>query len=351
MRKHGILTICTVGMLSMLLIAGKTYAAPAEEAGAIRVSPAITNLQLKTTQTNATVTALITNLTDTSIAVALSSKDFGALNETGTVGLYSNSYNPSTNPHSLQGVVSFPSGTIALSPHQTQKVKIDLDDLDSLAVGGHFGAVLFTPESPAADDSKPNVSIRSSVASLIFLTTATGGTSSLQLLSFHTGTVAFSLPSLNYVGFHNSGNTQAAVTGQITLYGPSGAIVSTAVVNPGSGLVLPGTSRVFPVALSLNHALFAMPGRYRLRLQYRAGVQRSLVTINDGFFYVNLAVIGPCILLVALLIYVVRKWGKRAIRSAVRLARKLVRLFRRKKPVPVPVVERPKKRRPPLIQG
>lgn len=346
MRKYG-LTLSLVIGVGMLLVSGGANAVP-ESNDAIRVSPAISNVQLQQSQMSTSVTALVTNLTDVSLAVALSPKDFGALNETGAVGFYGSGYDPGTNPHSLQSVMSFPEQTVYLAPHATQKVDIDLTNLGSLAAGGHFGAVLFTPESPVANNSRTNVDIHSSVASLVFLATANGGTQSLQLLTFQVPGISFSLPSLTYVGFHNSGNTQSSVDGQLTLFGPNGKIVSTAVINPGSGLVLPGTSRVFPVTLPLPHKFFAMPGTYRMRLQYQDS-QTGLTTVYASFFYINVVVLGSIVLLVIIAIYIVKKHRKTVLKTCYRVAWKLSRVLKKGAPPAAPTP--PKKRKPPLIQG
>jgi hypothetical protein len=352
MRRYAVSTLCALMLLGALFIVPTGASAEGTANNAIRVSPVITDVRLKPDQTQASVSAMVTNLTAGPLSIALNSRDFGALNESGTVGFYGNNYHPATNPHSLQNVMSFFPSTVYLAPHGSQTVKITLSNLGSLAAGGHFGAALFTPGSPLATNSGPRVSIRSSLASLIFLVTANGGTENLQLLPFHIGPVSFGLPSLTYIGFHNSGNTQATVRGQITLYGPDNNIVSTAVINPGSGLVLPGTSRVFNISLPLPNTELARPGIYRLKLLYRDDAQTNFMTANYHFYYINLYIFIPVVAIIILVIYLGKWHGRRTLRVGKHAARRSVHVAKKlKRKPPAPVSEPPKKRKPRRVQG
>jgi hypothetical protein len=315
----------------------------------IGISPALSNIQLSPGQTTISVAAKITNLTSTPLSISLRARDFGALNESGTAGFYGSGYNPSTNPHALQNVMSFSPSTVFLLAHDSQTVAVNLKNLNTLAAGGHFGAALFTPGSAVAVPTNTNVAIRSSLASLIFLTTATGGTQHVTLLPFHIAPIRFSLPSTTYVGFHNSGNTQSAPQGQLTLYGPSGRIVSTEVLNPGSGLVLPSSSRVLPVMLPLPSGLFTMPGSYRMELQYRDGLQSTFTIVNQHFYYLNPVILALVLLVCIILLYL---WGKGyiSVQNTIWNLRRILRHIKKRKkqePETPPKAKRP----PPLIQG
>jgi len=333
--------------IAALVTSGTAVATPVAT-NTIRVSPALTNIQLSPGETSTTVMATVRNMTASQVVVRLSARDFtGQANYPGAISFYGAGYNPTSNPHSLQNVVSFQSPIIVLAPHASQQVPIILSGLSQLAPGGHYGAALFNPETTSETNGTSRVSINSSVASLIFLTTATGGSQNVSLRPFSFGSLFFGLPSNVNLVFQNNGNTQAAPEGQLTLYGPDGSITSTVVLNAGSGLILPGMSRLFQVILPLHDAGLAAPGRYRLELRYRPTPQSGFVTVNKSFYLINLSVIIPALLLIALLAWVCRWYLGDIIRIVRLIAMRIIRLFR-KRPPPTPP-EKPKKSK--LVQG
>ena len=327
----------------------RTTAATPASTNAIRVSPALSNIQLSAGETSATVATTITNLTNAPLAITIAARDFGASPvSSSSIQLFGKGYDPATNTHGLQTAVSFTNQQVTLAPHETQKIPVTLNSVDKLAPGGHYGAVLFSPAPAAAKGAHTKVAIHSAVASLIFLKTASGGTQTLKLVPFSVSPLKFSLPGTNYIAFKDTGNTQSAPQGQLTLYGPTGSIVSTEVINPGSGLVLPGTSRLFTTPLPLSHPLLARPGVYRLELQYRDTTQNKFTVVNKRFFYINLYMLLAFIALCMLAFYLVKRFASKLIRGVRKLFGWLKRLFR--KPPPPPPAEKPKKPRP-LIQG
>jgi len=346
---------CTI-IMSLYSITGTAQAAQAQGNNTLRVSPALSNVQLTPGETSTTVAVMVSNLTTAPLVVGMSARDFGASpTNASTVNFYGTGYNPATNPHGLQNSVSFASPSVTIGPNSSEKVMITLNNIAHLAPGGHYGAILFSPESLAASSGGVKVAIRSAVASLLFLNTATGGTQALGLLPLSVGTLHFSLPSTSNIVLKNDGNTQSAPIGQLSLYGPSGSLVSTTVLNPGSGLVLPGSSTLFTVMLPLLHTRFARPGKYRLELQYRDSAQANFTVVNKEFFLINLWVIIPFILLCLLLAYLARRHGGKlpnALRWLVQGVKHVVQWVRRrfvKKQPPPP--EPPKPKRPKLIQG
>jgi hypothetical protein len=294
---------------------------PAESNNAIRVSPALSNIQLSAGETNTTIVAMVTNQTTSPLVVDITGRDFGAFTaKAGAISFYGKGYNPNTNPHGLQTALTFGSSKITLPAKTTQKVSISLDNVNKLAAGGHYGAVLFSPETLAASLSGTKISVQSAVASLIFLKTASGGTQTLKLLPFSESAVRFNLPNTGYVVLNDAGNSQTAPQGQLTLYGPSGAIISTSVINPGSGLILPGTSRLFTIPLPFGNMRFARPGIYRMELQYRDSSQQKFTVINRSFYYVNIVIFIPVVILFIGVIYFFRWRGKHLVHTSRRAA-------------------------------
>ena len=350
--RSGISAVISLTCLGMALsLPGTALADNQISDDAIRVTPILSNVTLSNGQTSTTINATVTNLTSAPLHIALSSRDFSAsATHAGAIQLFTAGYNPNTNPHSLQSAISFASPVILLGPKQTQKVHIELSNLSQLAAGGHYGAILFSPEPTPSTGSGTSVSIGSSVASLIFLTTASGGTDTLGLTSFSTDLIHFALPSAFYLAFQDTGNTQTSPQGQLTLYGPSGSLVSTTVINPGEGLVLPNTIRLFTIQLPLAGLRFARPGIYRLELQYRSRTGTTFTVVNKRFLYINFVVVVPLLLLCALLIFALIRYGSDIVDGLKWLCKHIGRLFKKKQAPPPAPPEKPKKP-PRLIQG
>jgi hypothetical protein len=302
-------------------------------------------------ETSTTIMARVTNLTSITLTVHAEARDFGASPASASdISFYGNTYNPNTNPHTLQTTVSFGNPEITLAPRTSQNVAITLNNVDKLAPGGHYGAVLFSPQQAAGTSSNPKVSIHSAVATLIFLSTASGGTQTLQLLPLTGSSFRFSVPAISYIALKDVGNTQSAPIGQLTLYGPNGSVVSTNVINPGSGLILPDATRLFDVELPGVHSWLTLPGRYQLKLQYRDSTQKNFTVVKQSFIYINLRLVVSVLVFLGLSIFVLRKYGKRLIRLIKRLIMWCFRRVIKKKKQPP--VEPPKPKRPrPLIQG
>lgn len=296
--------------LAYLLLPTSAASASAVSNNALQVSPSIVQIQLQPGQQTASYVAKLTNLTGDPLYISLSSRDFGALNESGNVSFYGKGYNPSTNPHGLQRSVSFSNGGVIVSPNSSQLVTVQINNVNKLAAGGHFGAALFSPSSVFGATNKSQISLHSSVASLIFLTTASGGTQNLQLLPFKVGSIRFSMPSTNYIVFKNSGNTQATPRGQLTLFNPRGQIMATQVINPGSGLILPGGSRLFQTNLPVKVSKYTFPGVYKLELQYKEANNAVFMTQTSSFLYLSWWEVIPglviLVLAVVLLVLIAR---------------------------------------------
>jgi hypothetical protein len=322
--------IASAYLLACILIPDIGVAAT-QSNNAIKVSPALSNIQLSANENDAKIETTVTNLTNVPLAVNVSSRDFTASNAAaGKISFYGTGYTSATNPHSLQNTITFATKQLNLVPHASQKVAVTLNGLSKLAPGGHYGAVLFTPAVSAARGGR-RVMLQSSVASLIFLKTASGGTQNLQLETFTIGSVRFTSPSSSTIAFNNTGNTQTSPQGQLTLYGPGNNIISTTVLNPGSGLVLPGTSRPYTVALPLPNMRFAVPGYYHLDVQYLSDSQTQFSEVSKRYLFINPYIVIPFIALCLLLIFVIRKFGRKFAHASLRGSRHVARQIKKRK--------------------
>ena len=215
------------------------------------------------------------------------------------------------------------------------RVVLVIRHADQLATGGHYGGALFTPRSLATAQSAGQVGLHSSVAALVFLTTASGGTQSISLQHFSQAGLHFSLPSSTNVVLTNSGNTQVVPRGVISLHGPGSRLVSTTILNDDSAMILPG-----------DHAYSAWPypfgttrSRCRastgLQLRYRDDTASMFTTINKQFVYINPFTALVFAITIAVLSYALKVYAKRWLR----LAR---HIFRRPPPPPAHKPKRPR---------
>lgn len=308
----------------------------------LRVTPAITQLAIQPSQKTVDLAYTLTNQTNQPLSIALSARDFGALSQNGSISFYSGSYNSSSNPHGIQAYVSFPSPNITIAPHASEQVSANIQNVSKLAPGGHYGAILFSPQGVFTNSNKDRVNLETSVAGIVFVTTASGGTMGVKATASHLGSVRFSLPSSQYVVFSDTGNTQTVPQGQLTLYGLSGQVLGTADINTASGLVLPGSSRIFTVTFPASKKWFALPGVYHMKLMYKDSTDASFKTINQSFIYINWLVTALCAVAIIIIVIVVR-------RLIIPLLKKLYSYVKKKRTPPAPP-EKPK-RPPRLIQG
>ena len=295
---------------------------PISPSNALRITPSISQIQLAPNQPSASLNMTVTNLTDSQLVVGLGARDFGAQGQTGSISFFGNGYNPATNPHGLQQSIQFNASQIVLPAEGSQVVPVTIAHTASLAAGGHYGAILFSPLPLGTVLHKTTrIGIRSSVAALLFVTTGSGGIQSVALHLPHISPFRLSLPATVYPVFSNTGNTQTTPRGQVTLYGPGSRLLSRTIINTASGLILPGSSRLFVVSLSSSHSAWTHPGIYTLQLQYRGSADSSFLTIDKQFFYVS-----PIYLLVACAVLALLVYGllhtRRGLRRIVLLLKK-----------------------------
>jgi hypothetical protein len=311
----------TLMALIVLAQPNTASAATSSPGNSVRVMSAISQVQLSPGQANASISEAVTNLTNGPLAIQLNARDFGALNQAGAISFYGPAYVPAHNPHGLQQAIAFSSPTFLLSPHQTKQITVSVQHTNTLAAGGHYGAILFSPQSIALAKSggASHVNIQSSVASLVFLVTASGGTQHVTLSPLRVSPLSLDLPTTTNVVLNNTGNTQTTPRGQLTLFGPGSHILSTLVMNNASGMILPGASRLFELSLPLQGHRFAMPGFYRLELQYRADNATTFQVVNKRILYLNPDIVLPAIVIIIAAIYVVQRYGRVLLHAALQL--------------------------------
>ena len=297
-----------IGLLGTSLVSAQPTSNSTPSNG-IRVTPAIMQVQLQPKQNSLNLNYSITNLTNQPLAISLGARDFGAFSQNGSITLFGSGYNPKTNPHGIQTNVTFPASRVVIPANETQQVTVTIQNATKLAPGGHYGAVLFSPQSPLATAGNTNnhVSLNTSVGGLIFLTTAYGGTYGISASMSHLSRIMFNLPSSTYLVFDNTGNTQTIPQGQLTLYGPRSEVLGTQVVNTSSGLILSGGSRIFQVQLPMQDKWYTLPGIYHLKLEYKDSKDADFKTLNQTFLYINWKMVLLILAAFVLIVYFFNK--------------------------------------------
>ena len=278
----------TLGLLlvaSLCMVIGHAVRVSADQStGGITISPYIEQLSLSKNQTTASYTITVTNNSDSLELIHLKTVDFTNLNEHGEIGFLTPTQTK-RDPYSLVNNVSFAYPELAIGPHQTNTVPIQIINAEKLASGGHFGAILFSINNPEAG-SGTSVTVNQDSASLLFLSTTGAGTQALSLATPLINNFYASLPTTVNAVFTNTGNTQTIPYGLAQLTNDKGDVVAQGQLNTNSSLILPESKRLFMIYLrpTTNHL---PPGKYHLAFKYRTDNQAGFTVYQQTFLMVN----------------------------------------------------------------
>jgi hypothetical protein len=255
------------------------------------VSPAVEQLNVVAGQEQLVFNAEITNDSRNAVTIAVRMDDFTALNTSGNVSFLNNSTGQATQ-HGLAHWMDVQASLFNLAPGASQVVPVTINNIATMAAGGHYGAVIFgtLPTGSAATRSNA-VAAREEVSVLVFLTTATNGTQSIKLLPPSIPSFEITLPAASDVVFTNTGDTQTVPRGVITLDDATGHEVARGIINTDSGLVLPETERLYEVPLR-SEAQWLWPGKYQMSIYYRAGSAGKIYVYSASFWYIGQAIVA-----------------------------------------------------------
>jgi hypothetical protein len=302
-----VLCLCAVIVVLFLSLPRVSLAVTNPGGSGLSVSPAITQASLTAGQTYLTLNEVITNISLIPLKINVKPQDFGSIGGAGTINFFSSTtYNPADNPHGLQNSVQLGAKQFTLAPGISYTEQINIIYTESLAAGGHYGAIIYTPSAIVGVNNNAKISVIPSVASLIFLTTAGGGTQHLHLSNILQSKVSFSLPKTTSFIMANSGNTQSTPVGYVSLSGPGHNLVAQAILNHNSLLVLPSSSILMSVSLPTHSMFFTVPGVYTLKFVYGYAGSSKLTTVSKSFLYINLLLIIFLIIVLIALVLVIR---------------------------------------------
>lgn len=273
----------------------------------ITITPAFQDIVLDQTGQEVEFFATVTNDTTNPVTLRLSVLDFGSLDESGGVAFLGAS-NDLERKYSLASWMRPEKDVVTTVPGETQKIKVTIENRDSLGPGGHYGALTFTTEDVTQSDGNNNIAVKQLFSSLVFVKKIGGEIYSLDLSEKEFSYNLMRLPEKIRLRFRNDGNIHLVPRGIVTVTDPLGRLVAKGIINEESALILPETFRVYPVRLKSLATQF-MPGRYTFDIAYRYDGREefSTVTLTANFI--------PAIVLVLVLVsvagigwYAIRKY-------------------------------------------
>lgn len=259
-------------------------AAAGRQVGGVTVSPAFQQITLSDSKPTVNFDFKVTNNTSAPLEFALSTTDFGNLDESGGV-LFIGQQDKSLNyKYGLSQFMTLGRDHIVVDPKSTASVPITVTDKLSMSPGGHYGAVLLQPVTD--DDDSRKVQINQVISSLIFITKQDGAVYNMTLHDYSVATHVFSTPGSVDLRFQNAGNVHVIPRGVAILTDPRGNVVKKGFINAGSGLVMPETFRRMTIPLETMGVAW-LPGIYHLAITYRYEGESKSHTMNVDFLYIN----------------------------------------------------------------
>lgn len=297
-----------LALLSSLIIIFLAGSASANQSqNSITVNPAISQVQLTTTQDASTVKSSITNKTNLPFLIRISFKDFQPSGDDGTVNFYDNDDASDLHNHGLINNLSTDSPELILAPGEEKAISINIKNVSSLARGGHYAAVIYQASPPPTSLKGNQIAVNQSLTSLIFVSTLGQGVQDLKLEPVSTGKFWWRFPTSEKIVLTNTGNTQTVPRGTVIVYDNSNHEISKGMINIDSGLVLPDSSRLFNIVLR-NESVELWPGIYHLSVSYHYDGSNNIKNFSSTILYINLPlIVVPLLIIVGAVVYLIRK--------------------------------------------
>ncbi len=246
--------------------------------GDIVLSPVQQQLTLASGLVQARTKLTLTNRSDQDLAAVIEAVDFEASGENGAIALDSDKRSGSK--YSLLKWVVFPGGSsVQLPKGATVDVPVLINNETDLAPGGHYAA-LVVRVSTAADTSGNHVSFKQELISLLFVNKVGGAKFGLQLESLSNDAKGSDYTAQVSLRFRSTGNVYVVPRGYVTLTDSKNTVLSKAIINPESNLILPASSRTLTAKLEpINSGKgVRVIGPLKLTAYYRYDEQSKFTT-------------------------------------------------------------------------
>jgi hypothetical protein len=298
--------------------------------GGVTISPAFQQIAIGQSEDSKDGQIKLTNNTGEPLEFAISVTDFGSLDETGGVAFIGKDQKALNYRYGLTSWLTLEQDRVVVDPKATKVVPFTIDNKESMAPGGHYGAIMVTPTQTGQDPSK--VDVNQILTSLLFVNKQGGDVYKLGIQDVSIQHSLLSAPSTVSLRFQNAGNVHVIPRGVLTITDPRGVEVKQGVINDGSAIILPQAFRQLKAPL-LNLGSAWMPGRYHLSIAYRYEGESSVQYYNSSFYYVNGWYIIALVLLLAIVLgLVLSKQLRKALRDSFKgLARRVKFLYPNRK--------------------
>lgn len=254
----------------------------AEGEGVFSVSPIFTDVSIGTSESSQDFFLTVSNTTAEPVTLRISLVDFGSLDESGGIAFLGKETS-GVNRYALASWIIPEKDVMILLPGAEEKLKLTIENRESLSPGGHYGAALFSiePESDQGGIIEPNVSFNSTFSALIFAKKEGGALRELTIRETRYDEYALlsGLPRKIAARFQNSGNIDLTPRGRISLSDPFGRVVARGILNEDSARILPESFRNYGTVLH-PEILPLIPGFYRMRMEYRFDGQDSFQMVS-----------------------------------------------------------------------
>jgi len=307
---------------SSLVIAGTAWAVllvcqslPVLAAGSkagIEISPVYQNVSLGTNQPSVTNYVTLVNSTPVPESFALSTVDFGSLNETGGVAFLGTSSSSYARKYGLSRWMKLNESSVTLTPGQSTNIALTIENSPSLSYGGHYGAILATAQTaPSGSKISAHVGVLEVLSSLFLLVKAGGPMPNLRVISQRVEDRFLQMPTQIDTLFQDQGDVHVVPRGVINITDPTGKLVARGALDVNSSAILPATLRKYSTPL-LQLTSAWLPGYYKVSMVYRYDGTTATKTFVSGFWYFDFAGLWILVFLVLVLVcagalYVSRK--------------------------------------------
>lgn len=305
----------TVLLWALVLPLERAHAA--DNQGGLTLSPMFQEISLEKNEQQKDFLVTLTNNTGSLMTLRLSLLDFGSLDESGGVA-FLGATNDLEKKYALASWMRPGINTLTLAPGESQKVRVTIENRDTLSPGGHYGALVFKVGDDTVDPNVSNeIAINQLFSVLVFVKKLGGEIYSLDLKGNEYAKSSISLPEEIETRFQNSGNVHVTPRGTVTITDPLGHVVSKGIINEESGLILPETFRTYPAHLR-SLALAFIPGRYTLHIAYRYDGKDDFIVKTEQFEVFPLPAIIGVLLIGAIIVgwYVSRQRRKTGVFQA-----------------------------------
>jgi len=253
------------------------------------VSPAYGQIDIAKDQSRVTYDVQLTNHNAQDQAFALSMLDFGSLDEDGGVAFLGTATAELDHKYGLANWMVLPETALSVPAGKSVTIPVTIINKDSLAPGGHYGALLATALT-AGGGRSDSVGVKQVLSSLLLVTKEGGLKQELALQSQKSNASWWRLPNEATQRYRNTGNVHVVPRGIVSVKDPFGKEVVRGAINEDSKVILPETYRNYTTEF-IPVARAWWPGRYRIVTSYRYDGTSQMRSFEQDFVYTGAIII------------------------------------------------------------